>query len=634
MGAANPSDPVPTKLVYERWTINLDDSATASSAAVADSAPSIYKKGVVAMRSLFTYTKYLPAWRFGRRLGRQGGSGPMLRPRYRLVDSSVLASSASDTLTCPLSPAEEQSSADTFQFAPLNCLFGAINVAVSYRRNCEFLVEDTERLLSTKAMRSSHETRRTNLPVQQPPQQQYVSDAQVTSGTQRLSLDDRPTQDSRRTRIEGSSDKPIPRPASRLSIDSNTTRPATNPSIDRRPSVSFQPFKAGSLSSSPGAFAQSGSPGSNSVGRGSTYLATHVRNRSSLTTLPQQALRAPQLNNETAVTSSASSSPKPAPLQRYSSSFSNRKSRFPSSGNIKNDDDNLSSGRGSMSSAHRNSGTLPGTEASSSFAHADDDSIASFISMIDKNKGLQSFSKTDQATTSQRTAAQYSKFHRMRDSTTQLTDSMSSSLMLHRSSSSSSRQLHNVPGMVAGSSLSTSSSPGKPISPHTPHLPAIPSRLSNNSIIADYSRSASRTRPVLSRAPNSRESDIAAADRPPRSHAPATSTAIDIPTSPRTFPTGRRSSSAAQQGRIRPTESDEGDGMPYGLRSASMPNDQGGELSLSELLSQTEGSGSASGGRGAGGASGGGGGGSRRRREVTQPAADDDDEPLLFALAE
>lgn len=606
MAATSGSRQAPTKLVYERWTISLDDDTDATTpSTIADTAPSLYKKGVVAMRSLYTYTKYLPAWRFGRRLaGAQAGNAAMatLRPSYNIVDPSSAPPPELDTLTFPIFPSEESSAVETFEFAPLNSVFGSLNISVTYRKNCDFKIELTEKLLSTKDMRSSREVRKAT----QPLQSQQSRNATVTDN-RRFSQDERLVQ--ARSGEAGTPPKPV--------FGSYPARPASEVPVARRPSVSFDPFKAGSLSSSPGAgtgFA--GSP-SSSLGRsGINLLNRHARNPSSLNTLPQQALRTPQLANEAAIISSGSSSPKPAPLQRYSSSFGNRKSRFPSSGNIRNEEDNLSSGRGSVSSTNRGSGSFPEAEASSTSANADDDNIADFLKMLDKNKGLQSFTKTDQVASSQRTAAQYSKFARMRDSTTQLSESMSSSLMLQRSSSSSSRQLHNVPGMIAGSSLSTSSSPGKPISPHTPHLPAIPSRLSNNSITADYSRDASRTRPAFPRAPGSGDGSLRARS-PPRTHGTPASTAIDIPTSPRTFPTGRRSSSAAQQARIRP-QIDEAEVLPYGLRSASMPNDQAGELNLSESLDQTE-SGSVT----------------RRRRDGSGVAAvDDDDEPLLFALAE
>lgn len=572
------------------------------------------------MRTLFAHTKFMPAWRLGRRISRQTGNGAMLKPRYRIVDPSVVSQLDNDSLTHPLFPADDEPVVETFQFHPFDCCIGPIKTSVTYRRHCEFAVEPTERLLSTKAMRSSRESRGITVPVGS--QYSRGDPSQPGEGSHNRRVSGFGAQGS----VEGSGSRDqlpdrsvlaerlsLSKP-SRLSSDIANARSAGNPLIPRRTSVSFQPFKAGSLSSSPSAGMYAASP-SSSIGRsGSNISLSHLKNRSSVTTLPQQALRTPQPAVEAVVTSSASSSPKPAPMQRFSSSFSNRKSRFPSSGNIKGDDDNLSSGKASASSLHRGSSLLPEADASSASAHTDDDNIADFLKLLDRNKGLQSFSKTDQAVASQRTAAQYSKFVKMRDSTTQLTESMSSSLMLHRSSSSSSRHLQNVPGMIAGSSFSPSSSPGKAISPHTPHLPAVPSRLSNNSIAADYTRETSQSRPISSHAGDSRDGSRRARS-PPGTHGTPASTAIDIPTSPRAYPAGRRSSSATQQGRVEESQT----GLAYGLRAASVPNDQGGEMSMSESLLQTE-SGS----------------GARRRRELhaTVAVADDDDEPLLFALAE
>jgi autophagy-related protein 13 len=124
--------------------------------------------------------------------------------------------------------------------------------------------------------------------------------------------------------------------------------------------------------------------------------------------------------------------------------------------------------------------------SSGSFA-ADDDNISEFLKALDSRRTLKSFepNKKGESLASKRTAAQLSKFQSMRETNNVLTDSMTSSIHLHRSSSSSSRQLTNVPTMVNPASMSVSSSPGKPLSPHTPHTPAIPSRLSENSII-DY----------------------------------------------------------------------------------------------------------------------------------------------------
>ncbi|GAB7349269.1 hypothetical protein MBLNU459_g8417t1 [Dothideomycetes sp. NU459] len=680
-------------IVYERWTIRLDDAPAVPNTQLADHAPNVYKKGVVLMRSLFTYARLLPAWRFGRRLGRQAGNAPSLRPRYRIVDSSLSSPPHLDSLTHPLFPSDK-SPTETYNFVPISCLFGSLNVSVRYRKLCDFHAESSERLLSQRMWRrsedqdlypdssTSSQSYRGSAPtaihrddrpsplgrdrsissVEQSRQRPAALDSSVHAGAggqdrsragslraqgipsslerssgsyrARPLLPDQGQYTSGRSSAQEDSaqarDSLVRNPSSFIenspsplggehSSRGGTERSLGQPvatSFPRRQSASFQPFKAGSLSSSPKMPYLPASPGG-SVGRGaSNPLYPHTRNPS-LSTLPQQALRNPILPQETAITSSASSSPKPAPLQRYSSSFSNRKARFPSSVNSRTEEDNLSSGRGSISSTHRASSTLPeGEGLSSGSMPTDEDNIADFLKLLDKNKGLPSFNKNDQASlnaNSQRTAAQYSKFARMRESTTQLSESMSSSLMLQRSSSSPGRQLHNIPGMIAGSA-STSSSPGKPISPHTPHMPAIPSRLSNNSIVADYSRDRSRSRPadLHSAQGGSGAAGVADARSPSGGHGTPASTAIDIPTSPRTFPAGRRSSSVAQQARVRP-EIEEPDALPFGLRSASLPNEERSELSLSELLMQTES-----------------GTNSRRRRDLA--VADDDDEPLLFAL--
>jgi len=72
------------------------------------------------------------------------------------------------------------------------------------------------------------------------------------------------------------------------------------------------------------------------------------------------------------------------------------------------------------------------------------------------------------------------RFHRMRDSNKEMSDSMFSSLWLQAGCSpgSPSRQLSIVSPMIPPTLASTSSLPGKPLSPHTPHTPAVPSRLS------------------------------------------------------------------------------------------------------------------------------------------------------------
>ena len=549
--ASTDSGAVQTDIVYERWTIELEDPSSAPKAQLSDPPPNVYKKGVVMLKSLYTYARFLPGWKFSRRIARNKANGPVPKPRFRISNAVNIEG---DTLGVPLStsgPVTEE-----YHFAALPCVLGLLKVSVKYRSDCNFELVTAERLLSERFAPST-----------------AVSSTRTSdSASGELSQDSRYKPWTRMPNAEeeeigGSSMRPSSAfPQATSSKSSLKHEVALPSSFPRRPSVTFQPFKAGSLSSSPASGLMiPGSPSGSLPKNVGMTLPQHNRSRSSLTTLPQQALRTPGLTSETAVASSGSGSPKPAPIQRYSSSFGNRKARFPSSVGSKTEEDGNSS-RGSVSSStHRASVTLNDAESAS---HEDSDNISDFIKLLEKSsQGLPSFNKTDQASldaNSQRTAAQYSKFAKMKDSTTQFSESLSSSLMLHRSSTSSSRQSSNVPGLI-----STSSSPGKAISPHTPHMPAVPSRLSNNSI-AEYSREESRSRnlPTPTRADSINEN---------RTSRPAGrdigTTAIDIPTSPRTFPTPRRSSSVHHQQPRMSSQVVDDDVLPFGLRSASVPNE-------------------------------------------------------------
>ncbi|KAJ6442044.1 Class E vacuolar protein-sorting machinery protein hse1 [Purpureocillium lavendulum] len=245
------------------------------------------------------------------------------------------------------------------------------------------------------------------------------------------------------------------------------------------------------------------------------------------------------------------------------------------------DEEQTSSGRQSLASsvAQPGSGLLAEAgQASSGSIHAEEDDIEDFLKALDSKKTLKSFEPTkrgDSATN--KTVAQLSKFHMMRESNNALGDSMTSSMQMHRSSSSSSRQLTSVPGMVAPASVSTSTSPGKPVSPHTPHTPAIPSRLSENSII-DYGTagrivSRSGRRQIATVPEPSRESTITQEG----------TTAIDIPLSPRLDSYQRRSSSVAQQ--TRALVEDEDNDLAFAAhRSISLGADDREPPTMSTLL--------------------------------------------------
>ena len=601
-----------SEVILERWRIELKDPPGQQAYDFGGTLPTVYKKCIVFFRSLYATAKFVPAWRFVKSLAKSGSANSLLKVNCRIMAGDTQRSRF-DALTHPLYESGSPVATDYF-LGTTDTPVGQFSAEVSYRNDCNFRVDDSEALLSSRFMGADEQffqpslgtkgdNRRTGKTVEVgslPAHRQRVEDPEPIQAYGSLSTfhGDAPPM--------GSSPISALRAAKTMGSDTSSppvgSVPRTRPmqtskaslmslegiTMARRPSVSFQPFKAGSLSSSPGRgtpMHQTGdmlppqSPQSLPRTSGISALA-QARNRSSLTAGMPASLRGVPIATENTITSSASSSPKPAPIARYSSSFSHRRGRSSFGGASKLvDDDQNSSGKQSLSSSVQpGSGILAECAGGSSGSlQTDDDNISEFLKLLDSKKTLQSFESGGEAST-KRTSAQLSKFQSMRESNNALTESMSSSNLLHRSSSSSSRQLSSVPPMVAATSMSASSSPGKPISPHTPHTPAIPSRLSANSI-AEYS--VPRRLSQRSRTTPERLEDVADDDQGNE----IGTNAIDIPTSPRPYyPHNRRSSSVAQQHRNLPVEDDLGD-LPFGIhRSISLGANDREPPSLSALL--------------------------------------------------
>ena len=605
-----------TEVILERWQIQLDEPTEAIPSNLPLILPRVYRNSIVLYRSLYTFTMLLPGWQYSKKGSRGRSSHGRPKLKYRIRAAPEFSQDGRlDALSLPLFD-HHGPDVDHFIFDSIDSPAGELKMQVTHRCHSDFRVVDSEALLSSQFMGMDDEhfepSLGRNSKTDRPQREQ------ATRGGEPGSLppqkgEQRPRPD--RSQAYGSlstyhqiaptaSSSPLSalRAAGEMGTQSpagagfSNKRPVSNPSmqgsksslrstegapkVGRRPSVSFMPFKTPSLSASPSQAEPVGvSNRPASMGRASALTAlAEARAPSSLSphgSLPSKGSPVPA-----SAAGSGSNSPKPAQAPKYTSSFGHRKAKL-STGGSKTEDDN-SSGKTSLTSsaAQPGSGVLAEGAGSSGSIPTDDDNISDFLKLLDRKKDLKSFrasrdgSSTDAST--RRTNAALSKFQQMRDSNAALSESISSSLLLHRSSSSSSRQLSSVPPMVAGTSMSTSSSPGKPISPHTPHTPAIPSRLSANSII-EYPRTEEEDRIP---------SDGGSQRRPMRMEGSReTSTgAIDIPTSPRPFhPSYRRSSSVAQQPRALPVDDDFGDIFPFGLRSASLGTDDRPQLSLSAL---------------------------------------------------
>ena len=613
-------------VVLERWNIELGDTDNSLPKDLGVILPKVYKNSIVLFRSLFTMMNLLPAWKLSKKSQKSRPTHQLPKLHYRVYQSGESpVSSGIDNLSIPLPETQSQPIQDYF-FGRIESPAGPFSIAVSYRSNCDFRIENSEAILSSQFIDEDEDMFKPSLrnrsdqsaigrrgePGSLPQAQKDVAESadqgQVYGslstfhnfGARTSSSPLGALRAAREQSAASSSDSPPVKapPDHRPSQGSRaSSRTDIAPGMARRTSVTFMPFKSPSLSASPlqGEHIPTSSPRNTAATapRSSALTALAEARNPGLVQHkepPTQTL-API---EPVAPSSGSSSPRPTP--RYSSSFGHRRSRLSTDGS-KGEEDKNSSGRASVSSSNQQPGsglmTEGGRGGSSGSLQTDDDNISDFLKMLDQKKDLKSFrSPSDSGpsdSAARRTTVALSKFQRLRDSNAVLSDSMSSSMMGHRSSSSSSRQLSSVPPMVGGTSISTSSSPGERMSPRTPHTPAIPSRLSANSII-DYTareRNAERERIPENEEPNAegRGGPSATRDLPG---------AIDIPTSPRAFhPSFRRSSSVAQQHRTFTYDEDNlGDILPFGLRSASLGGGEEREpLSLSALVALQEDSG-------------------------------------------
>ena len=605
------------EVILERWVIQLGGNARSEVPKnLGVILPRIYKNSIVLYRSLFTCARLFPAWKIGKKLFTSRSSTSTPKLRYRISERPKLdQTSRRDHLSAPLFDGHDDV-IENHAFDPIDSPAGPFSIQVTYRTSCDFRIDDSEAFLSSRFMGmdepfferpaarrlESAPTRREymgrdaevgSLPQQQSGRPSIAEQGQAYGSMSTFhqagpATGTSPMSALRAARVVGSESpedslpKKVP-PNTRSAQGSRSSlRSADGPgSVNRRPSVSFMPFKTPSLSASPSQAEQltTSIPRGSSLGK-SSPLAVLAEARHPSGLIPSRGspgavehARSPSLSN----------SPKPSAPARISSSFGHRKAKLSTGGGSRTDDDN-SSGKASATSslAQPGSGVLAEGGTSSGSIQTDDDNISDFLKMLDQKKDLKSFRPAQDSTgpdaSTRRTNAALSKYQRMRDSNAALSDSMSSSLMFHRSSSSSSRQLASVPAMVAGTSMSTSSSPGKPISPHTPHTPAIPSRLSANSI-AEYARPSGTDR---RRGRSGSEDQEPSQD--PEQQAPG---AINIPTSPRLFhPSYRRSSSAAQGHRAMPLDDDEI--FPLIMRSASLGLDDRPPPSRSALVSPHE----------------------------------------------
>ncbi|CAZ83349.1 unnamed protein product [Tuber melanosporum] len=619
--------PARHEVILERWTVEL---GAPFDVALAPELPVVYKKGIVMFRALYTYAGLMPTWKFRRRLLRSKLNPSPLKVNCRVINGNDYSHTPKDfdLLYVPLCQGEGNV-VETYQIEKVDSPAGSIKVRVSYRQNCDFRVDDSEALLSSQFLNldehffrpppaprnPSQPSRRemSSLPsagMNQPPRSEFNQTYGSLSsfhqqgtnpiGASPLSALRSAAEMADRASPTGS---PIERPTTGLRSmhgSKASLRSVDGGGAQRRSSVSFmQPFKSPSLSASPANSEQVASSPRTSLNRVSAPVAPLHRQRPSLGAMPPSSGKMPPpsfepISAQHAIPiSNAGPSPLAAqPMTRITSSFGSRRPRI-ASGASRTDDDNNSSGKASYSSsAAPGSGLYADTGANSN----EDLQIRDFMRLLanGQNQTLKSFGNSSGEASSKRTGNALSKYQKMRDSHISMADSISSSLLLQPSSpspSTSSRHLSNVPAMMPSTEFSSSSLPGKPISPHTPHTPAIPSRLSAGLTAQHASRHGDQQG-------HSGRISLGSGDRPERTPSSrassssrlttaATTSPLDIPSSPRPFGPRRSNSVSQQQQRLDSDSLGFDPLVPYGpemRQSASLGSIDTAPLSMSRLL--------------------------------------------------
>ncbi|KAF3904030.1 hypothetical protein AA313_de0207346 [Arthrobotrys entomopaga] len=559
------------EVVLERWKVDLSSPTSEQSPELAV----VYKKSIVLFRSLYSYARLLPAWKLQKKLAK--GQKSNLRICCRIINGETTQIPQPDPLEIALIP-RETNVTNTFQFGPVESPAGTFTVKVDYRRQCDFRVDDSEALLSSHFanldehyFKPSLHQRTGSQPVAMLPREPgslpsnnliisqrgdpSMAYGSLTSFHHAGVTSQSPISALRNLHISGGSSAGSPSEAASIPVRSAHGSKASLRSesgVQRRPSVSFMsPFKAPSVSASPTLAEQYGhSPRTSLTRIQQSGVAVPARQRPTTGTMSPSSLKS-SIPAEGPTSNPAGD--RPVSVGRYSSSFGNRRPRH-SSGASKTEDDNNSSGRGSLaSSAAPGSGFVETSGGLNSGLSEEDKSITDFMNMLDSKRDLKIFDSFSE-TSGRRAVAALGKYQKMKDSNAALHDSMSSSLLLPNpptsNPSSVGRTQAGGPPALSGASISTSSSPGKAVSPHTP---AIPSRLvQNETIVHDQTNEPSSLDEIVSQISppayafrRREQTESNAAPTMAITSTTATTSPMNIPSSPR-FQV-RRSNSVSQE---------------------------------------------------------------------------------------
>ncbi|KAI8075403.1 autophagy-related protein 13-domain-containing protein [Gilbertella persicaria] len=401
----NKADTHIDKILIESWELSLKHPLPDFSVDL----PNLYKRSIVFFRSLHSLTRILPSYDLYRQIRKS--SDTALSIGYRLSSSASTVYPEEISLGSTILENDARKPTKTYEFSDIVTPIGTFKLNVTYRRNCDFRVEDTERDLSAQFIDMDEQFFTPTMAKYQQHQHRHHQQQQQQHQHQQIPAQEQlmPMFSSKQSSLDTKADL-----TPSVSTSSRENRPPSLRQIGRsesptgrRASAPFvvSPFKSPFLSSSPQADSIFGSSGA--------QLATQRQYAASPT--PSERSARPL--------DSGSFSRK----IEFSSSFDKYKSSSPS--------------RESPSSASMMMRRWSRTSDLSSiyFKAEDDDNLEDFVRLVGSNQELKLFqqrgnsdllsSASDSETSSM---MKLSHFQNLRETHNSLSESLSSSMLIQQ----------------------------------------------------------------------------------------------------------------------------------------------------------------------------------------------------------
>ncbi|KAI9478374.1 MAG: autophagy-related protein 13-domain-containing protein, partial [Benjaminiella poitrasii] len=397
-------------------------------------------------------TRLLPGYDLYRKLHKTNDSSNLLSIGCRLSTSTVQRNHSEISIDSTILESDARKPTKTYEFSEVVTPIGTFKLQVTYRRNCNFRIENSERDLSAQFIDMD---------------EQFFTPTMLKYKQEQQQLLQQKQRQQRSTFVVGSS-------------GSNSIRnesPSTSTSTSRRASAAFvvSPFKSPFLSSSPQAesmfSAAAGVGGLTKIQADNKYRASPLMLHSNSST-SSTAIDHP---GTMTVTSGIESSRK----IEFSSSFEKYKSSSPTK---TVDASTMTMRRWSRASDHTNS-SVNLREYESSV----DDDLEDFVRLVRSNQELRMFSSpkpptalasttittitsttTAGSTSSPKNQNVLSHFQNLRETHNSLSDSLSSSMMLAKPQQQQQQQ-HEGATISPVSSISSTSRSYQPIIPSPLH---------------------------------------------------------------------------------------------------------------------------------------------------------------------